>query len=206
MGLLANEFGCRYIRYVLRKAPKCDEPPKAKKACASFDTVLMAGQTDRDYFQKPKVVINRDDQLFNDVCGLLAERKIGFTRTAAPDEGYDVVNVLTNALRSIDGNHGTLDQASVKQGPSKIPSLPAVWKKFVNYDSSCSVCTKPRLSPQKWEMCSWLPDTQPNVTDPSKYLLFKELHVYGKDTTEIHRPGLKSKCEDKDAGSNLFTG
>ena len=32
VGLLANEFGCRYIRYVLRKEPECDEPPKAKKA------------------------------------------------------------------------------------------------------------------------------------------------------------------------------
>ena len=59
------------------------------------------------------MVINRKDQLFSDVRGLLAERKIGLTRTAAPDEGYDVVNVLTNALWSIDGNHGTLDQASV---------------------------------------------------------------------------------------------
>ena len=71
----------------------------------------MAGLTDRDYLPKPKVDINRKDQLFNDVRGLLAERKIGFTRTVAPDEGYDVVNVLTNSLWSIDGNHGTLDQA-----------------------------------------------------------------------------------------------
>ena len=45
------------------------------------------------------------------------KKKVGFTRTAASDEGYDVVNVLTNALWSIDGNHGTLDQATVKHGP-----------------------------------------------------------------------------------------
>ena len=54
-------------------------------------------------------------------------------------------------------------------------------------DSYCGVCTKPRLSPQKWEMCSWLPDPQPNLIDTSKYLSFKELlYMYGKDTTEIH--------------------
>ena len=49
VGLLANEFVYHYIRYVLRKESECDEPPKAKKACASIDTLLMAGLTDRDY-------------------------------------------------------------------------------------------------------------------------------------------------------------
>ena len=66
------------------------------------------------------MVINRKDQRFNDVRELLAERKIGFTRTTAPDEGYDVVNVLTNALWSIDGNHGTIDRSGLCQaGPIK---------------------------------------------------------------------------------------
>ena len=71
-------------------------------------------------------------------------------------------------------------------------------------ESSCGICRKPRLSPQQLEMCSWLPDPQPNLIEPSEYLSFKDL--YGKDTTEMHRPGLKSKCEDRDGGSNLFTG
>ena len=77
VGLLANDFGCRYIRFVQRKEPECDELPPAKRACSSMtiDTVLMAGRADRDCLPKSKVVINRKDQLFNDVCGLLAEKK-----------------------------------------------------------------------------------------------------------------------------------
>ena len=55
-------------------------------------------------------------------------------------------------------------------------------------ESSCTICRPPRYSPEDFEQLHRLPDPVPG--EDMHYKSFEEL--YGKQTTEDHRPSLKN--------------
>ena len=62
-------------------------------------------------------------------------------------------------------------------------------------EPSCTICRPPRCSPEDFEQLYRLPDPEPG--EDMHYKSFEEL--YGKETTENHRPSLKNtKLKKKD--------
>ena len=107
----------------------------------------MAVSRDRTKLPRKKVAKNKKEELFNDVRGFFEGRKVGFSPSAADSEGYEMVNCLTNCLWMIDTNFDTLEQASSKKGPTKVPKVPEVWKRFAGYnDYKSKKKAKPRLN------------------------------------------------------------
>ena len=144
VGLLVNDFGCKYVRFMV-SVQDCSMEPPSKRVCTVND-VLMSVSRDRSKLPRQKLGKNRKEVLFNDVRACFEGRQIGFSPMAAESDGYEVVNTLTNCLWMIDTNLDTLDQASVKKGPSKVPKLPNVWRKFTGYnDYKSKKKAKPRL-------------------------------------------------------------
>ena len=144
VGLLVNDFGCRYIRFQL--PPKDVEPPPPKRAARAANEVLMGTSRLRNRLPKRRPEKNKKEQLFNDVRSLLLSRDVGFSPAAADSEGFTVVNCLVNALWAIDACHDTLKNATSKKGQVTVPQLPEVWQKFQGYnDYKSKKVAKPRL-------------------------------------------------------------
>ena len=142
LGVVVNDFGFKYIRFTQDSL----YPPSSKRACTVND-VLMGVARDRTKLPCKKVSKNKKEELFNDVRGFCEGRQIGFSPSAADSEGYVVVNCLTNHLWMIDTNFDTLEQASSKKGPTKVPKVPEVWKRFAGYnDYKSKKKVKPRLN------------------------------------------------------------
>ena len=87
VGVLVNDFGCKYIRFMV---PMQDSvhPPSSKHVYTVND-VLMAVSRDRTKLPRKKILKNKEE-LFNDVQGFFEGRQV------ADSEGYEVVNYLTN--------------------------------------------------------------------------------------------------------------
>ncbi|CAB4438909.1 unnamed protein product, partial [Rhizophagus irregularis] len=60
-------------------------------------------------------------------------------------------------------------------------------------ESTCTICRLPRCLPEDFEQLHRLPDPVPG--DDLHYKSFEEL--YGKQTTEDHRPSLKNVKKQK---------
>ena len=146
VGLLVNDFGCRYIRFQLPLTEVAE--PLPKRVCRSVTDVLLGEARSRNKLPKPKRVPekNSKEKLFNNVRSLLLSKDVGFSPLAAESEGFSVVNCLTNVLWAIDACHDTLRTATSKKGCTKIPRLPEVWEKFQGYnDYKLKKVAKPRL-------------------------------------------------------------
>ena len=122
------------------------DPPSPKRARCTVADVLMRGSRARDRLPRAKAGKNRKEKLFNDVRFYFESKKVGFSSAVAETNGYELVNVLTNCLWSIDANHDTLVQATAKRGQAKVPTLSDTWRKFSGYnDYKSKKMIKPRL-------------------------------------------------------------
>lgn len=113
-----------FVEFVLEEE-KFEQSSQHLSGTNAF-SVLLQGAKSRSCLPSQFIVNNNKDKLKNDVISWLEKNKVGWSKDLAQTQGNKFVNILSNILWDIDGNHSTL--------ASRGYGVPAILTQFEGYN------------------------------------------------------------------------
>ena len=126
-------YGDRFVKFVVDSSSK--EKTTEPKSAVS---VLMRSIYADHLPAKHNPVNNKKQLLFNDICSLLNDKKVGFLPDEVPGIGYRFVQTLTDVLWYIDGHYHKFE-SRCKHG--KVPPIPDIFLSLIREAMAMLVAT-----------------------------------------------------------------